>query len=130
MHMCFAIGALIGPFLVRPFMLPYQKELELSNHSKSLRLFGPEDVRVFWAFMIVGICSIIVGFWFLVFYINDICQSKREKGNCVSESIESPPYKSSQLNKAIIIIIAGTIAHVGFSTGGMICKTYSKVKLN
>lgn len=125
MHMSFGMGALLGPLIVRPFMLPVMLDLEgdTSNHDvhiQELTPYGPEDVRVHWAFLMIGVSCMGCGLSFMYFYISERGQTKAmdEKSKQLEEEKKPNP---SQWKQILLIFIVCLVCHSGMGNVILIC---------
>lgn len=115
LHMNYGIGALLAPIMVGPFLLPHTDEKD-KNH----QVYVPDDVQVQWAFLMAGSISIVTGFVFLYFYLNDRRQAERKRSYSVDSSEES---EFSQVRIYVAVFFVAIITHVGFAMETIIGKS-------
>lgn len=119
LHMVFGIGALSTPLIARPFFLPHIHE----NSADDLvnMQFKPEDVRVQYAFLIVGGYMVTTGLSFIFYCLKD----RKSK---IEAKKGQPEVKISDFSKPevplwrqyVLVIIVSINAHVAFAVEQMV----------
>ncbi|XP_074605019.1 sodium-dependent glucose transporter 1C-like isoform X2 [Brevipalpus obovatus] len=122
LSMCFGIGSLITPMIASPFFLPLVNE-NVSNSTigtSSRSSFKPEDVKVQFAFMIIGGYVTIIGLLFSYYCVLDLrsgftrsTRTRRESSSKMSESI--PVWKQYSA-----VSMVALMAHLMFGMEGII----------
>lgn len=128
LHTCFGVGGLAGPLIVRPFMLPLPKgihEMSSDNDLDDLLLsIEPDQVRVHWAFLIVGVLIALTGIIFASVYLNDKTKEKAGEKSIkeASELRRSDQQKDNGFRKILVIIICACVANSYFGCQILICE--------
>lgn len=121
MMTAFSIGSLLGPLLVRPFMLPSSAEIEDEDAPSRHLQFGPEDVKIFWAFVPVGVGFMVLSLPFLRFYFKHRAPQVAQEEQ--KETDDPPVHQpSSTLRQYIPVLIVAVLYHLGNGTAALICK--------
>ncbi|XP_074595425.1 sodium-dependent glucose transporter 1-like [Brevipalpus obovatus] len=120
LHMSFGIGALITPLIASNFYLPLsQSEEGLADMSADPNSTGqvghdflPEDVRVQWAYMIIGVYILLNGAIFGYYFLTELGAKSSDssiKDTKDETSVEIPAWKKYSAAAAVAIL-----AHIAF----------------
>lgn len=85
LHVGYAIGALICPLIVRPFMLPSSHEVIDTESDVTIDnihglIHTPDEVKVHWPFLFIGAPAVLTGIWYFF-----LCEKKTDKNEMKHE---------------------------------------------
>ncbi|XP_053205250.1 sodium-dependent glucose transporter 1-like [Panonychus citri] len=117
LHGSFGLGSLLTPLLVKPFLLPLVQNSTNSSESGDnvLGTYTPDDVKVQYPFVVVGLILIFTSFGFLMFYFKDDSNRKNDQSSQTTDSNDHPNWKIAAAISAVAII-----AHTTFGVETMI----------
>lgn len=121
----YSFGAFVGPMIVRPYVLPLARREEADEGALIVeKKFFPEDVKVFWPFLFVGLSLVLGGIPFLFYYFADRSKAKSDANHNTDLKIEvqEAGKVSSTLRQYIVIAILAVMFHCGFGVAFMLCK--------
>uniref|UniRef100_T1KTK1 Major facilitator superfamily (MFS) profile domain-containing protein n=1 Tax=Tetranychus urticae TaxID=32264 RepID=T1KTK1_TETUR len=144
LHMFGGVGALIVPIITRPFLLPNTEYDGLSTvtttspetmdftnitdiisaiNTTTTITYTPDDVKVQYAFLIVGMVLAVVAIPYFFCYLHDRKQkSKDEENRENGETGEETPQfvQTSTLKKVLAVIITAALANFCFGTEAVV----------
>lgn len=82
LHLTYAVGGLLCPVIIRPFMLPSSHEI-VDNETEITHIHGlihtPDEVQVHWPFLFIGILAILAGLCNIPFYIKPLDDNQKDE---------------------------------------------------
>lgn len=106
----YSLGALLGPVLIRPFLLPLNPEIVDSDTIYQYS-YQPSDVTVHWAFLPVGLSLIAASIPYLTFYLKDRTLAIIKEDLPESDKSESSP---PLIRQYIPVIAVAILYHLGY----------------
>lgn len=117
LHMCFGIGCLLTPLITRPFYLPLVSDDNLTNStlidSAPAPQFSPDDVKIQYAFVIIGGYCVFVGLIFFYYFLQDNHSRSYPSQARQVESIEGKAIIPTWKKYSAVILVA-IMAHIAF----------------
>ncbi|XP_074594646.1 sodium-dependent glucose transporter 1C-like [Brevipalpus obovatus] len=121
LHMCFGIGSLITPIVTSNFYLPLSQESGessaiINSTQNSTQNFTPQDVRIQWAFLIVGTYTLLNGVIFGIYCLIEF-NNRSTKGSTKEVEVgnENEPSNSIPVwKKYFAVITVAILAHIAF----------------
>uniref|UniRef100_T1KTN7 Major facilitator superfamily (MFS) profile domain-containing protein n=2 Tax=Tetranychus urticae TaxID=32264 RepID=T1KTN7_TETUR len=126
LHMSWGIGSLLTPVICRPFLLP---EESLEPDSSALitanttadpmivSIYTAKDVMIQYAFVIIGLLSVIVSFFYACIYFRErsITEYSKKEVNAVNIQVPQPSSQISPWKKYIAIFLVAVVGHLCYS---------------
>ncbi|XP_053212868.1 sodium-dependent glucose transporter 1C-like [Panonychus citri] len=127
LHMSYGLGALIAPIFTRPFLLPniesadFNSLININNvthtNTTTSKSYSPDDVKVQYAFGIVGGMLMVVSIPYFFCYLHD---RKAEKIGVKEVKLKQVKSEASSVAKAGAVIIAALVANFSFGTESVV----------
>ncbi|XP_015788402.1 major facilitator superfamily domain-containing protein 4A [Tetranychus urticae] len=149
LHMFYGVGALIVPIITRPFLLPSTESdglntdqgvsitspetIDLTNATAIINAinktttitYTPEDVKVQYAFMVVGMVLVVVAVPYFFCYLYD----RKQKFKVEETGGENSRFvQTSRLKKVLAVTITAALANFAFGTEavvGNLCTAFA-----
>lgn len=120
LHMSFGIGALITPLIASHFYLPLSQSREesadipvdLNSTGEVPHDFLPEDVRIQWAYMIVGVYTLLNGAIFGYYFLTEL--GGKSSDNSVKDTKDETPVEIPTWKKYTAVATVAILAHIAF----------------
>lgn len=112
LHTCFGVGAMTAPLITRPFLLPHIYEDEVASSDGNIYQYSSEDVKIHYAFWIIGGYMILIAIAFIYYSIQDRRNAKSKAPDDTNRETKKP--EVPRWKQYLLVVIVGMIAHVAF----------------
>lgn len=129
LHMCYGLGSMLAPTLIRLFLLPIPKDIS-DDKDAARKFYSPDDIQIKYPFVVTCALSIIVGFGFGFSYLKrpkNVQNFNNDQEKKVTE--ESDPHdvkkfedQPSNMKICIAVTWVAILGHLGFALQLTLCK--------